>query len=255
MHDSSKPQQCRDVECEPKRADGPGSLRRNDLIFIDFDGTISVEDTGISVINALELDEAWEIEHQWRRGEIGSMECLARQWEMVQLPPAAIYRMIDSFALDRGFNDLAEAAIQIGAGLVVVSDGLDFYVDRMLGRLGWETCPGEMVLRRPRHCIPRFANRGAVTDYGIKISFPHRVEHCSLCGNCKLEHLMRLRPHFSRVIYIGDGHSDLCAARFADVVFAKDALAEDFARAGRPYHAFAQLADVNVALSVLQAGA
>ncbi len=220
-------------------------LARNDLMFIDFDGTISVKDTGIAVIDALDLDEAWEVEHQWRRGEIDSMECLRRQWGMVDLPPAAIYRMIDSFELDEGFNELAEAAIEISAGLVVVSDGLDFYVDRMLGRLGWETCPGETVLQRPRRCIPRYANHAQVTDHGVKITFPHRSPDCEQCGNCKTARLMRLRPHFSRTIYIGDGHSDLCAARFADVVFAKDALAEDFARAGRQFVRFDRLAEVN----------
>ena len=223
-------------------------LARNDLMFIDFDGTISVEDTGIAVIDALELDEAWEIEHQWRRGEIDSMECLTRQWGMVDLPRGAIYRMIDSFELDEGFNDLAEAAIQLGAGLVVVSDGLDFYVDRMLGRLGWETCPGEEVIKRPRRCIPRFANHGRVTDRGVEITFPHQSPDCSQCGNCKTAHLQRLRAHFSRVIYIGDGHSDLCAARFADLVFAKDALAEDFAQSARPFVNFESLAEVNEVL-------
>ncbi len=223
-------------------------LSRNDLIFIDFDGTISVEDTGIAVIDALDLDEAWEVEHQWRRGEIDSMECLQRQWGMVDLSPAAIYRMIDRFELDRGFNELADAAIQIGAGLVVVSDGLDFYVDRMLGRLGWETCPGDTVIERPRHCIPRYANHGQVTDHGVKISFPHRSAECDQCGNCKTAHLVRLRPHFCRVIYIGDGHSDLCAARFAEEVFAKGALAEDFVKTGRPFARFDTLADVNSVL-------
>jgi 2-hydroxy-3-keto-5-methylthiopentenyl-1-phosphate phosphatase len=229
-------------------ADRAISLAKNDLIFIDFDGTISVKDTGIAVIDALELEEAWEIEHQWRRGEIDSMECLTRQWEMVDLPRGAIYRMIDSFALDEGFNDLAEAAIQIGAGLVVVSDGLDFYVDRMLGRLGWEICPGEQVINRPRHCIPRFANHGRVTDHGVEISFPHQSPDCDQCGNCKTAHLQRLRPHFSRLIYIGDGHSDLCAARFADLVFAKDALAEDFAQSGRPFVNFQSLTEINKVL-------
>jgi 2,3-diketo-5-methylthio-1-phosphopentane phosphatase len=223
-------------------------LVKNDLVFIDFDGTISEIDTGIAVIDALDLDEAWELEHQWRRGEIDSMQCLAGQWGMVDLPPRAIYRMIDSLKLDANFNTLAKAAIEISAGLVVVSDGLDFYVDRMLRRLGWETCDGDEVLNRPRKCIPRYANHAQVTDDGIKISFPHRNRECDQCGNCKTGHLKRLREHFGRVIYIGDGHSDLCASRNADIVFAKAALAADFDEAGDQYIAFDTLADVNAIL-------
>ncbi len=223
-------------------------LVKNDLLFVDFDGTISLIDTGIAVIDALDLDEAWELEHQWRRGEIDSMQCLAGQWGMVDLPPRAVYRMIDSLELDDEFSVLAEAAIEIGAGLVVVSDGLDFYVDRMLGRLGWQTCDGDEVINRPRQCIPRFANHAQVTDSGIRISFPHRNRACDQCGNCKRSHLERLREHFSRVIYIGDGHSDLCASRHADLVFAKAALAADFDAAGDAYTPFETLSDVNAVL-------
>ena len=45
-------------------------LGEDDLVFCDFDGTISVIDTGIAVIDFYLT--AWEIELIWRRGEIDS---------------------------------------------------------------------------------------------------------------------------------------------------------------------------------------
>lgn len=235
-------------------------LTSRDLILCDFDGTISVEDTGIAVINALHLEKAWEMEHIWRRGEISSMECLAGQWAMVQLPESELLALLDSFPLREDFVPFWAYVQQRQAALAVVSDGLDFYIDRMMSRLGLTTCPGEKwadaVLaaaeaRRPRptdDCVPRFANRGTLDVSGVHVEFPHRTPVCAQCGNCKLQHLFQLRPHFDRVIYIGDGHSDMCPAKYADVLFARSHLAEDAARRGIPFLPFGGFADIMAAL-------
>jgi 2,3-diketo-5-methylthio-1-phosphopentane phosphatase len=219
-------------------------LAKDDLVFIDFDGTITKVDTGIAVINALDLDEAWEVENEWRAGKIDSMECLSRQWGMVDLMPRHIYKLIDSLRVDEQFNTLAEGAVQIGAGLVVVSDGLDFYIKRILGAMGWSICPGDTVIEKPDDCIPVFANEAKVTDRGIEIEFPYVNADCGQCGNCKKSHLENLREHFDQVVYIGDGHSDKCAARHADLVFAKSHLADDLDKDDVDYIRFETLEDV-----------
>ena len=224
-------------------------LSENDLVFCDFDGTISVTDTGIAIIDALGLDEAWEVEHEWRAGRIDSMECLRRQFAMVHLSPKDLYALLDTFPLHEDFRDFLEFVRSRGAHLVVVSDGLDFYVDYPLGRIGYATCEGERVLERQYDCIPRFANHATVDESGVRIEFPHRSPICSQCGNCKLTHLFRLRREFARVIYLGDGFSDMCPARYADVLFAKDHLAEAARRDGLRYHPFESFADVIQVLS------
>jgi len=223
-------------------------LGENDLVFCDFDGTISVVDTGIAVIDALNLEEAWELEHVWRRGEISSMECLARQWDLVRLGADELYALLDSFAVHEDFRDFHDLLRARGAAIVIVSDGLDFYVDRMLGRLGFATCEGDRVLERQYDCIPRFANHAEVTAEGVCIEFPHRTPICAQCGNCKVEHLFRLRPHFRRVIYVGDGHSDMCPAKYADVLFSRSHLARDAAENGVPFRYFDSFADITRAL-------
>jgi len=235
-----------------------------DLVMCDFDGTISVEDTGLLVFDALNLEEAWEVEWQWRRGEIGSMQCLAEQWGFVKLPPDELLALIDSFELDPDFPRFVDLCRQRRVGLVVVSDGLDFYLDRMLSQHGFQPCQGDRVLevtpseqtrRRDRacngsesdnwlDCLPRFANHVELTEAGIAIEFPHRAAECSQCGNCKTSHLFRLRPHFRRVIYLGDGHSDMCPARYADLILAKADLAEYCQREGIRHLPFNSFADV-----------
>jgi 2,3-diketo-5-methylthio-1-phosphopentane phosphatase len=224
-------------------------LSSGDLIFSDFDGTISVIDTGIAVIEALDLKEAWTIEEVWRRGEIDSMECLSRQWAMVKLPPVELYALLDSFPMREEFPRFVDFVRGRGARIVVVSDGLDFYVDRLLGDLGITTCEGDRVLDPACDCMPRFANHAVVTEAGVQIDFPHRTPICAQCGNCKLHHLFRLRPHFRRIIYIGDGHSDKCPARYADVLFARHHLAEEAARLGLDFTHFESFDEIATALS------
>lgn len=220
-------------------------LTPDDLILSDFDGTISLIDTGLAMIDALGEEasaRAWDLEYQWRRGEIDSMTCLSGQWRLWDKPPAALYALIDTLQLDEGFRELLDLARARGAGVAVLSDGLEFYIDRLLAKWGVETC-AEAACLRSRECLVRRANRAVIGESGLAFEYPNRGE-CGLCGNCKALHLFEFRPGFRRTIYLGDGHSDLCAARYADIIFARGALAEDCARAGRRFFPFQSFADV-----------
>jgi 2-hydroxy-3-keto-5-methylthiopentenyl-1-phosphate phosphatase len=217
-------------------------LSRDDLILSDFDGTISVIDTGMAVFDTLELEEAWAVERIWQAGEIDSMECLRLQWNMVRLNPEEMMALIDKFGLDPNFPRLLALVAERQAGLCILSDGLDFYVDHYLQRWGYPTSADDADVRY-HGTICRYANHAELTAEGVQLDFPYRSE-CGRHGNCKKAHLQRLRRDYARVIYLGDGHSDMCVARFADVIFAKHALAEDLSRAGHPYLPFADFADV-----------
>lgn len=218
-------------------------LRPGDLVMCDFDGTVTLVDTGLAVFKALELAEAWYWEDRWRDGEIDSMECLTEQWALVKLPPDELLALIDGLALDQRFPEFVRRARETGAQVVIVSDGLDFYLDRMLARLSFVICAGDPEPEQDG-CLARFVNHAALTDEGIKISFPYRNEYCNQCGNCKTTHLKRLRGSYQRIIYIGDGYSDKCVAEHADVVFAKDSLARLLAEKDVPYLAFESFDDI-----------
>ncbi len=218
-------------------------LRSGDLVMSDFDGTVTLVDTGLAVFEALKLAKAWYWEDLWRAGEIDSMRCLTEQWALVKLPPEELLELIDSLALDECFPEFVRRARAAGAQVVIVSDGLDFYLDRMLERLGFVICAGDPQ-PDDDSCLARFVNHAALTDEGIEISFPHRNEDCDLCGNCKTAHLERLRGSYQRIIYIGDGYSDKCAAEHADVVFAKHNLARLLAERDVPYLSFESFDDI-----------
>ncbi len=126
-------------------------LTRDDLIISDFDATISLIDTGLAMINTLAPEDAavaWDDEHAWRRGEISSMECLRRQWRLFRRTPEDVWEFVDALQLDEGFFDLLELVRSRGAGLAVVSDGLDFYADRIFARHGLRSCDDDACVRR-----------------------------------------------------------------------------------------------------------
>jgi 2-hydroxy-3-keto-5-methylthiopentenyl-1-phosphate phosphatase len=56
--------------------------------------------------------------------------------------------------------------------------------------------------------------------------------------------MARLKLLYDRVIYIGDGYSDRCPAMQADIVFAKDHLADLMDEKGVQYEPFESFADV-----------
>ncbi|MFP4250002.1 MAG: MtnX-like HAD-IB family phosphatase [Armatimonadota bacterium] len=219
-------------------------LRPGDLVMSDFDGTITKRDTGWVVFDELELDGAWDWEYRWRDREISSMECLTGQWDLVNLAPDEMIALIDTLETDERFPEFVQRARGVGAEVVVASDGLSFYLDRIMERMGFEICEGDPDPDDPGECIARYVNKAELTPRGVKITFPHKNEDCEQCGNCKSGHLARLKLNYDRIIYIGDGYSDRCPAMQADIVFAKDHLAGLMDEKGIEYVPFETFGDI-----------
>lgn len=53
-------------------------------VFVDFDGTISLEDTTDVILERFADPEWRTVEAEWLAGRIGSRECLARQIDLVR---------------------------------------------------------------------------------------------------------------------------------------------------------------------------
>ena len=126
----------------------------------------------------------------------------------------------------------------------MLRDGLDLYVNRMRRRLGLRVCAQPEALPSLDKCLGTYANHAEWTAEGLRVSFPYDSRDCGACGNGKTMRLRALRPGHRRVLYVGDGYSDMCAARHADVRFAKGHLAEYCREQGLAYHPFTSFAGV-----------
>jgi len=213
-------------------AQTPAPLSDRDAVLCDFDGTVTLEDTGLATMEAFGREGWWEIEFAWRRGEISSMECLSGQFALADVTPEQYRRFIESQPVDPAFPELVRLCEQVGARFVILTDGLDLYIRWILEKLGLTE-------------LEVSSNEGRFDGAGrIVCGFPHQHPVCKLHGNCKLAHLFRTRRTSRRIIYVGDGYTDRCPAASADVVFAKDVLRDYCEDAAIPAMPFDTLADV-----------
>ncbi|HWM47108.1 MAG TPA: MtnX-like HAD-IB family phosphatase [Xanthobacteraceae bacterium] len=204
-------------------------------VFVDFDGTISLEDTTDVVLERF-ADPSWQkVEADWLAGRIGSRECLRKQIDLVRATPEELDSVCESVPLDPHFPELVALCRRHRIPLAVVSDGLERLVKKMLARIGVD--------------VPILANRLAyLGDRRWRLDFPHSADDCRAgAGHCKCLALTN-EPKSMRIM-IGDGRSDFCAAETADLVIAKGALVEHCQANGLPYIVFGNFAGATTVLA------
>jgi 2,3-diketo-5-methylthio-1-phosphopentane phosphatase len=208
-------------------------------VFCDFDGTISAVDTTQSVLGRL-ATPAWEVlEADWRAGRIDAATCMREQIALIAGDDAALDAVLDAIELDPGFGEFAAWCAARAIPLTVVSDGVDYFIRRILARhdLG---------------ALPVVSNRLAGQAGARELAQPHRREGCaSGAGVCKCAATQgRLDvPPRPMVVYIGDGRSDFCVSARADLLFAKGELADYAAGRGQIFHAFSTFHDITPRLA------
>jgi 2,3-diketo-5-methylthio-1-phosphopentane phosphatase len=201
------------------------------VVVCDFDGTIAINDVGNLLFQTYTAGGWRAPVTAWRQGTISSRECLARECAVARVTPADLTMFASSQPLEPSFATLAEYCATTGVPLVVVSDGLDFYI--------------EMILQRHGHTrIPVYANHLTFVNGALVPEFPWHAHGCGRCGNCKRYHVQRYQAAGAQVLYVGDGLSDRCGGRGADILFAKNELAHFCQQSGiayRPFHTFKEI--------------
>lgn len=202
-------------------------------VLLDYDGTISLRDIGDALTTSLVTDRSavLAMDARYVAGEVGSRDLIAWNMEVLPRDPARLREIASAIPQDPGIVDLVRLCRDRGIAVEVVSDGLGFYIESNLARLGIED-------------LPVYTNRNLVHGGGQGVSFPFGHPVCRVCGTCKRE---RVRTHADAgrlVIFVGDGPSDRYAAWHADVTFAKDSLRAWCESAGVGTRAWATLSDV-----------
>lgn len=206
-------------------------------VLCDFDGTLTTEDIGDQVSIRFAGYDAWrKAEDEYAAGRFPFSELLVR----IFAPITASQQEIAAFARERavirdGFERLATACRDAARPLVVVSAGLDCYIEPVLERLPADL-RGHLVLR---------ANRGEPSPAGLRVSFPGFGDGgCPRCGSCKRGAVEALRREGHKVVVCGDGAADRCAAEAADFTFALGKLARFCAEQGLPHATFESFHEV-----------
>jgi 2-hydroxy-3-keto-5-methylthiopentenyl-1-phosphate phosphatase len=213
-------------------------------IFCDFDGTITTVDTTDHVLSRLASPEWEQLEAEWCAGRIDAAACMRGQIALLQGDNAALDAVLDEVELAPGFADFVDWCSLQAISLTIVSDGVDYFIRRVLTRQGVAG-------------VPIVSNRLLGRAGARRLSQPHRREGCAAgAGVCKCQATRRRSsggPSRPAVIYIGDGRSDFCVSARADLLFTKGDLADYAQRRGQPHHPFSTFHDVLAVLEPLAA--
>ena len=174
---------------------------------------------------------AWrDVERQWRSGLIGSLECMSRQVALLDASEAELHAVLDRVQIDPAFPGFVALARDLDVKLVIVSDGLDRAIERILANHGIR---GLAVVA---NSLERIGDRRWA------MGSPHARHDCrARSGTCKCAWASARQDAGHNVLLIGDGQSDLCVSSRADFVFAKSKLLSHCRTAGlahRPIQCF-----------------
>ena len=183
------------------------------IIVSDFDGTITTEDSLYGFFEEYATDKWTEIEQLWVENKISSKECLLRELELVpNLSEALIDEFTSRIELDSRFKEFIENIKSCGLDFVVVSDGIDYFINKILENHGVKN-------------IKIISNHAKFKNGKFELTFPNDYKGCKNdAGTCKCKVVSDLRKTYDRIIYIGDGVSDYCVSGRADILYAKKSL-------------------------------
>lgn len=207
-------------------------------IFCDFDETVTLTNVTDSALERF-ADPSWlEIQEDWLAGKLSARAVLEKQMPLMNVQPKDLDAFIDSVEVDPFFSEFALLCSQRNDSLYMVSDGFDYWIERILGR-ALSACNGAVKK------IPVFACGLRPREAGVAISFPYFPQGCEHgCATCKPALFEELKTGAEKTVVIGDGVSDLLLARRADLVLAKAGLEKFCQKEGIAYQGFKDFRDV-----------
>src|SRR2546422_4475844 len=235
---SAAPSPCLRARRRRRSARMPRSLLKP-VLFFDFDNTLMQGDILDQLIEKYSPNEAWrDWENAWAQGHLPARDCLRLQVGNMRVSRERLFGDLTRVRIDPAFAEIVEWAKLRQVGINIVSDSFVPLIRHILRSNGIDG-------------IPVFAdNLRFLANDRLVSSFPFYDPACERSANAKARHLMPYRAN--RIIFAGDGHSDLDAALAADVVVAKCALANELDARGVASYPFQTLDAAPPVLSTVE---
>jgi 2-hydroxy-3-keto-5-methylthiopentenyl-1-phosphate phosphatase len=168
-------------------------------------------------------EECQRLGDQLFRGEITLHDEIDRQFATVTAPLEDVVAwVLENVRVRPGLPELVERFRPL-----VVSSGLHELIDPVLAREGVE--------------VELLANRAVPSTEGWRVIWRDESV-CLVCGQACKRRTLPISD--GKIVYVGDGYSDRCAALAADRVFATRGLAKYLDELGVAYEPFEDLHDV-----------
>ncbi|KAI5797459.1 HAD-like domain-containing protein [Peziza echinospora] len=220
--------------------------KRDIMIFSDFDGTIFMQDTGHILFDShgCGVQRREELDEEIKTGVRSFRDVSEEMWGSLNVPFADGFEIMkSSLEIDPAFRDFHEFCIERSIPFHIISAGLRPVLRAVLD---------EFLGPKQSQHIDIIANDASITPDG---QWKPIWLHDTPLGHDKAASIKEYRSTASTesedgscplVVFIGDGVSDLPAAREADVLFARKGLRlEEFCiENGIPYIPFSTFADI-----------
>ncbi|MFC1846244.1 MtnX-like HAD-IB family phosphatase [Chloroflexota bacterium] len=201
------------------------------LIQCDFDGTITDEDIGFVLLDRYGREEWRQILQDYKEHKISVDEFNTRAFSMIQADKPTLEETTRSiYSVRDGFHELNEYCSKQGFRLVIVSNGLEFYIRIILQEIGLEH-------------IEVYAAQTEFNNDSLKVQYIGPDGKRSNDG-LKETYIKLFKSEGYRVIYLGNGDSDIYAARHAHHIFAREVLLTYCENEGLNYKPFDDIFDV-----------
>lgn len=189
-----------------------GASSSDYVVLCDFDGTICTANT-MDFLYRKFAACGMKFAERWERGEISTAEEMRATFATIDASREEMERALSTLEIDEVFPHFLTFCRQRGYDVAVVSDGLEWYIEFILGRHGISD-------------LPIYANCIHFENGDFRFDFPWFHEDTPLRGVSKPRIVTTFKRQGKNVIYIGDGISDADAIHEADLVYARGWLAE-----------------------------
>jgi 2-hydroxy-3-keto-5-methylthiopentenyl-1-phosphate phosphatase len=177
------------------------------LVQCDFDGTVTEEDTSFFLLDAFAQGDWRQLLREYKEHRMSVGEFNTKAFAMVKADkPKLLEALKGNVKVRAGLHELVNYCLGKGFRLVIVSNGLDFYVEAVLKDLG---------LRN----IEVYAAQASFHPEGMKVQYVG-PDGKRLEDGFKEAYIQSFLKLGYKVIYIGNGDSDVAPAKYAHHVFA-----------------------------------
>jgi len=177
------------------------------LVQCDFDGTITEEDASFFLLDTFAQGDWRRLLRDYKEHRISVGEFNTRAFAMVKADKSMLLGALKGEVRVRaGFHELVNYCLKKGFRLVIVSNGLDFYIRAVLKDLG---------LRN----IEMHAAQASFHPEGMEVQYVG-PDGKRLEDGFKEAYIISFLKLGYKVIYLGNGDSDIAPTKYAHYVFA-----------------------------------
>ena len=177
------------------------------LVQCDFDGTVTEEDISFLLLDIFAQGDWRRLLRDYEEHVISVGEFNTKAFALVKADKDRLLGALEGRVKVRaGFKEMVNYCLQQGFRLVIVSNGLDFYIRAVLKKLGLTD-------------IQVYAAKASFHPEGMKVQYVG-PDGKRLEDGFKETYIQSFLKLGYRVIYIGNGDSDVAPAKYAHHVFA-----------------------------------